>query len=135
MRSEDGEPLGEPPPTSSRPLIAASRPPDMEIMISVSCFEKIRTITAQIFLYRKLILPSHVINTLWPFSTSKKAHEVLQLRVVLYSFTLGLNFAAFVSALIARLAATSASLNCFDLKKKLNLCIYRKFTAQLSTFY
>ena len=54
---------------------------------------------------------------------SKLAQDVLQLRVVLYYFfTRRLNFAAFESALIARLAAAAAhrqdaaaSLSCFVL--------------------
>ena len=59
-----GEPLGEPLLTSSRPPFGGHDLQTMEIMRSVSSFEKIRTITALIFLYRKLILPPHVINTL-----------------------------------------------------------------------
>ena len=85
-----GEPLGEPLLTSSRPPFGGHDLQTMEIIRSVSSFEKIRTITAQIFLYRKLILPPPVINTTlleghtWPFSTSKLmvGQDVVQLRVV-----------------------------------------------------
>ena len=50
-----GEPSGEPPPTSSRPRFGGHDLQTMEIIEAVSSFEKIRTMSAQILVYRELI--------------------------------------------------------------------------------
>ena len=50
-----GEPSGEPLPTSSRPSFGGHDLQTMEIIEAVSSFEKIRTMLAQILVYRELI--------------------------------------------------------------------------------
>ena len=60
-----GEPSGEPPPTSSRPPFGGHDLQTMEIIEAVSSFKKIRTMSAQIFLYRKLIFAPSIFTTFY----------------------------------------------------------------------